>query len=446
MLKEEILTPEMQQSLHAEIHARPPTLLTAPQMIKHMVFWASHEQKQLAREYLNDLLEQDGQPGLDASAVFAQCQIGPVQLRWELHTEFVSWTFMRVPQASEIQAISAHPWPDPLTDLPPGWLQNLPGTLLTGVKLWVLPLQQVQPDACLAHLFGDRYVTGSWVISQSTQLYADLKVRADACTHMLILTPAADTRSNYALRLGRLVQRVLEIETYRMTALLGLPAARQSASWLSQAEDELAAVARDVSHTDNAGEPALLDRLTRLAARLEEMYARTHSRFSASAAYHHLVLQRLDDIVEQRMEDMQTLRAFLSRRLAPAMATCRSVDARQASLSERIARIDNLLRTRINMAQKRGSRELLASMNRRQYLQLRLQSTVEGLSVAAISYYVVGLVAYLARGARQIGWPWSVETSVALATPVVIFGVWFSLRAMHHRIMGREEESDDTQE
>ena len=46
---------------------------------------------------------------------------------------------------------------------------------------------------------------------------------------------------------------------------------------------------------------------------------------------------------------------------------------------------------------------LLGAMNRRQQLQLRLQATVEGLSVAAITYYIVGLVGYAAKGLKEGG-------------------------------------------
>ena len=188
-----------------------------------------------------------------------------------------------------------------------------------------------------------------------------------------------------------------------------------------------------------ADEPALLDRLTQLAARLESLYASTHARFSATAAYDELVRQRLLDIAEVRIESMQSLRDFMERRLAPAMATCRSTDRRQAALSARIARVGDLLRTRVEVEQQQSSRELLAAMNRRQGLQLKLQSTVEGLSVAAITYYVVGLVSYVVKGAQKYGWPFGVELSSAVAVPIVALAVWLSLQRMHHHITHADE-------
>ncbi len=55
------------------------------------------------------------------------------------------------------------------------------------------------------------------------------------------------------------------------------------------------------------------------------------------------------------------------------------------------------------MALEAQNQTLLASMDRRARLQLRLQQTVEGLSVAAICYYVVGLA--LGCAARAGGRP-----------------------------------------
>ncbi len=68
-------------------------------------------------------------------------------------------------------------------------------------------------------------------------------------------------------------------------------------------------------------------------------------------------------------------------------------------------------------------------MNRRARLQLRLQQTVEGLSVAAVSYYVVGLIGYLARGGQEaFGLPWDPAVATAVAVPAVVIMVWALVR------------------
>ena len=166
----------------------------------------------------------------------------------------------------------------------------------------------------------------------------------------------------------------------------------------------------------------------------ESQYAATHSRFSASAAYFELVDRRIADISESRLAGLQTIGEFMERRLSPARSTCAWATRRQDALSQRVSRMSNLLRTRVEIEQQQSSQALLGAMNRRQGLQLKLQSTVEGLSVAAITYYIVGLVSYLAKAAQGVGWPWSAETTAAGAIPVVALAVWASLRRLHNKV------------
>ncbi len=154
---------------------------------------------------------------------------------------------------------------------------------------------------------------------------------------------------------------------------------------------------------DAADEPALLDRLTRLEAEIENRQSETRFRFSASDAYYELVRQRIDELREQRIQGLQTFREFTERRLAPAMNTCRSAAARQESLSQRVARATRLLSTRVDLTRERQNQALLESMDRRASLQLRLQSTVEGLSVAAVTYYVVALIGHAAEALHEAG-------------------------------------------
>ena len=437
-LAPDVLTPELRQALHQELHARPAPELQTPLAVTRWVMLGDEAERTASRTHLAALLAGRGLTPPPEDAAFVQADLGELSLRWELHTEFVAWTFFRPLAAPDLAALAAGEPPTATELLPAAWRQALPGQALTGVHLWAVPKPLRGGADVLRRLFGEHGVTGSHVISQGSELHTDLRLRADGCLRMLVLAGSPGPGGATPQRLGRLVQRVLEVDTYRMAALLGLPPARRVVRWLVEGEAELAALALAVGRAGHADEPALLDRLTRLAARLESLYASTHARFSASAAYDELVRQRLQDMAEQPMEGMQSLREFLDRRLAPAMATCRAADRRQAALSARIARVGDLLRTRVEVEQQRSSRELLAAMNRRQGLQLKLQSTVEGLSVAAITYYVVGLVAYVARGAQNLGWPVSVELTAAGAVPLVALGVWAGLRRLHHRIAGAE--------
>jgi hypothetical protein len=109
----------------------------------------------------------------------------------------------------------------------------------------------------------------------------------------------------------------------------------------------------------------------------------------------------------------------MARRFEPAVATCQTVSARLHDLSERVAQASGLLSTRVDIARERQNQALLSSMDRRAKLQLRLQQTVEGLSVAAIVYYVAGLVGYVTKGAKAGGLPLNADLVIGLAVPVV---------------------------
>ncbi|QTD46446.1 DUF3422 family protein [Ottowia testudinis] len=427
----------LRAELHQEVHARPPEALAAPLAVSHHVMWADADARAQSRTHLAELLAGAGLDAPPAGANFFRAELQSFGLRWEQHTEFVSWTFLHPMQPDEVFALQCgEPPPAAALQVPAAWRQALPGECLTLLHLWAVPRQALDGAATVRVLFDPDSVTGSTVISGSSDLHTDMHLHADGSIRMLVLVGESAPGKVSPRRLGRLVQRLLDIETYRMAALMGLPAARESLAWLAQGESELARLAQAVRQAMPQDEPALLDRLTRLAAELEGRYAATHTRFSASAAYFSMVEQRLADIAETRIAGMQSLHDFMQRRLTPAMLTCRSAERRQAALSQRIERVSGLLRTRVEVEQQQSSRELLAGMNRRQDLQLKLQSTVEGLSVAAISYYVLGLLAYVLKGAQKLGWPFSVEASIAVAVPLVIATVWWSMRQLHRRIVG----------
>ena len=416
-------------ALHNEIHARPPEALAAPVALSHIVMWGDAGAREASRAHLAALLRDHHLPQPDAASTHLRVELAGFRIRWELHTEFVTWTFSRPCDATDLAAT------EPLTALqavPHDWLAALPGQCLAALHLWVVVAPVDRSAAALPrHLLHEDTLVGASVADDHACVYTDFALHADGHARMVLLAGAMSPR-----RLGRLVQRLLEVDTYRMAALLCLPAARESATLLAVAESELAALAEAIRLAGPAQEPRLLDRLTRLAGQVESHYAATHSRFSASAAYFELVDRRLQDIGESRLPGLQTLGEFIDRRLSPARATCAWAVRRQDALSQRVSRISNLLRTRVEIDQQQSSQALLATMNRRQGLQLKLQATVEGLSVAAITYYIVGLVSYLAKGAQALGWPFGPEATAAVAIPIVAAGVWLSLRRLHARVLG----------
>ena len=413
-------------ALHNEIHARPPEAMAAPRALSHVVMVAGAAERDASRAHLAALLRDHHLPLPDAQGTHVRLEVGGFRIRWELHTEFVTWTFSRPFDAAafgEQEPVTA------IQAVPQDWLAALPGQCLAALHLWVLPTRELPQAAFTRQLLREDSLVGSTVAHGHGAVFTDFAIHADGYSRMVLQADGLPAR-----RLGRLVQRLLEIDTYRMAALLGLPAAREAAAELAYAERELAELAGAIRVAGRHEEPQLLDRLTKLAGQVESQYATTHSRFSASSAYFELVDRRIADISEARLAGLQTIGEFMDRRLSPARATCEWATRRQDALSQRVSRISNLLRTRVEIEQQQSRQALLGTMNHRQDLQLKLQATVEGLSVAAITYYIVGLVSYLAKGAHGIGWPWSAESTAAFAIPVVALAVWWSLRRLHSKV------------
>jgi uncharacterized membrane-anchored protein len=189
---------------------------------------------------------------------------------------------------------------------------------------------------------------------------------------------------------------------------------------LADADRQLSALLNEMVEVRSEDEPALLDRLTRLAAVVEGTISSTLGRICAARAYQDLVERRLAELREVRVEGVQPIGEFVERRLRPAMSTCETVARLQDSLSERISRASEMLRTRVDIALQRQNQALLSTAAHRAKLQLRLQETVEGLSVAAVSYYVVGLVGYAAKAVKAAGAPVNPEIVTGIAIPIVV--------------------------
>jgi uncharacterized membrane-anchored protein len=411
--------------LHNEVHARPPEPMQVPLAISHIVMWADSQGREASRAHLSQLLSDHHQPSPGPEITHLRVDLGHWRLRWELHTEFVSWTFMR--DASE-DVLSMNPPPAAWQAVPQEWLRALPGVALAKLHLWAMPARAIE-SGNFARILHEDSLVASTLSDGQAEVHTDFQIHADGFSRMVLFVGSITPR-----RTGRLVQQLLEIETYRMAAMLGLPAARQAGQALSDAERQLAELAQAIRSADRSSEAALLDRLTTLAGQVEGQYAATHSRFSATRAYFELVDRRILDIRESRLAGQQTIAEFMERRLSPARSTCEWAVRRQTALSERVSRMSNLLRTRVEIEQQQSSQDLLAAMNRRQGLQLKLQSTVEGLSVAAITYYMTGLVHHVAEGLEAHGWPFGITTTTAAAVPLIALGVWLFIHRLHRKL------------
>jgi len=423
------LTPHaLRAAVLGEVHARPFTAIETPRRILHFAFDTVGEGAKLDRAALADFCARRGLEPLKEGAKHHRVTLGGATLRWEQHSEFTTYTWELPSESSVPFHPAASSLAAPMTSLPQ------PGPLLVALDLHLLADNKKKKIA-IEKLF-DRASLAVAENSDGNALFAtDFQADPSGFVRVLVLDRGLGPE-----RAGAMVQRIIELETYRTLALLGLPEAQRLMPSINRIETRLAEVTDEMRHAgaliDNQ---RLLEELTELASELEAGAAASLFRFGASRAYHEIVQLRLATIGERKVEGLPTWSSFLARRMSPAMRTCATTEARQADLSEKLARAANLLRTRVDVELERQNRDLLKSMNDRTRLQLRLQTTVEGLSVAAVSYYVVGLFGYLMKGLHDEGVPVDISLATALFVPVAVLAIWFVVRRIRRKhIAGAE--------
>ncbi|ARQ02577.1 DUF3422 family protein [Pseudorhodoplanes sinuspersici] len=412
-----------------EVHARPFTALSTPARVLHFAFDTMSDQAEADRNALADLCVRRGVQPPRPGDKHLHVSFGDLSLRWEQHSEFTTYTWELPSNPAEA------PFQPPASSLAtPMGLVPQPGPLLVAIDLQLMNDESDRID--VTRLF-NRPSLAVADNSDGTALYAtDFQPDAGGFVHILVLDRGLGPE-----RAGALVQRLIELETYRTLALLGLPKAQELAPSINRIEKRLAELTEELRSTSAlADNRRLLDQLTALAAELEAGATGSLFRFGASRAYDEIVQTRLKIIGERKVGGLPTWSSFLARRMAPAIRTCATTEERQATLSRKLARAANLLRTRVDVELEQQNQELLKSMNARTRLQLRLQATVEGLSVAAISYYVVGLFGYLVKGAHDAGWPIEPSLATAAFVPIAVLAIWWTVRRIRSRHIGRDHE------
>ncbi|KJE36243.1 membrane protein [Thalassospira sp. HJ] len=413
-------------ALHNEIHARPFGGVTSPARCSCLAFQTGEDLDQAVRDHFTTFCNRYSltPPAPDQKYFEAACD--GFSVIWERHAEFTVYVFKRTEPFN-------NPFEDPVINLVPlDWLDETPGQLIVGLHIVVEKTDRSDDE--LSRLFNHNGLTGSRILGGTAQVWTDFRLHGDGFGRILV----KDCGLEY-LQAGRLVQRLKEIEVYRMMALLAFPLAHSATPKVSEIDTRLSEITAEMASKTQTNDEETLAKLTDLAAQTEEMAASLNYRFSAARAYYRIVQARLNELREERIEGMQTIAEFLERRLAPAMRTCQNIGDRLEVLSKRVARANNLLRTRVDILLEAQNRDLLASMDRRVKLQLRLQQTVEGLSVAAITYYAVGLLGYLFKAIKDTGVPINDRVATGVAVPLVLGAIWFSM----HRIRKALHKADD---
>ncbi len=405
-----------------ELHARPFPTLEAP---CHAIYVAIKEpvdaqnrDRTRDRAHLLAILDRHGSAHPQPEATHFSGHIGRHDLKWESHTEFVTYSAFG-------RGVSARPFdPAEAEVFPEDWLAAAPGKRLVSllVRVDLMPATEAEVLARIEDWFVAESVAVARVVDGAAIVAGDFRI--DPAGHMrfaVFVQPGTPAR-----RVGRIVQRLCEIETYRAMSMLGLVRSRQLTARLNALDPKLSAMVSGLDRSEGSPD-ALLHDLLAIAAELESLAVQFQFRFGATGAYEAIVNDRVEVLREQRIEGRQTFAEFMRRRYDPAMRTVKSAEGRLRSMAERAARAAELLRTRVDVERSAQNQKLLESMDRRADLQLRLQRTVEGLSLVAISYYAVSLAAYFVAPLAEV-WHLSKAVVTAGLVPLVMLGVWLVLR------------------
>lgn len=419
------------RALHNEVHARPPARIRLPALVVYVAVLNEGITREMELQHLRKLPGQEHLTLEHLSGNFQRLRFDNHTLKWERHTEFTRYS---VVQSLPDDAL-VHGDDDKLFEalaVDPDWLAAIPGRTVAAIMTAMV-------NGDVDDLDGMRHMSEPWIEGRETMasmlgirrscVMTDFRLRPSGFERMLVVSPPNTSE----LRVGRISQRLLELETYRLMALRGLPVAKDLGPMLTQSEAQLAEIMARMENADTSDQE-LLGTLIGLAARIERATATHMYRFSATMAYHSLVEQRIESLRETPIPGTQTLGEFMLRRLSPAIATVQATSQRLSSLSQRVERASALLRTRVDIATETQNQMLLEKLTKGQDLQLRLQSTVEGLSIAAIAYYVVSLILYVGKAGKAAGLPLNPEMLAGALIPLVLVGVWWGTRQIHKKL------------
>lgn len=401
--------------INHEVHARPFQKLQAPLQLVHLAIVLDASRMEEAAEAASLLARKLGintVSGEEGGFFFSRNDV--VGVRFEPHNEFYSLTLYR---------FGAEPVADDQ-----GWMESLPGELLSGVEI-LFRKRRNDPLAWCREHFGDFQLAAAEVMSGGATIWTDFARRADTGLGRVLV----EDRSLLPFQAGRLLQRICEIETYRHMALLALPKAQEAMPQITCLDKRLAAITHRMSAGSEAGVIAadMLQELMELAARVEEISADTANRFSAAEAYFALLDTRMLELREERIEGLQTVTQFMERRLEPARRTCRAAGERIERLSQRIARVSELLRSQVDLSIEQQNRDLLEALNSRARRQLKLQAKLESFTIIVVTYYAFDLIERSIRNTlpgaefRQ-----DILMALSLSVPLIAGVLWWYVRRL----------------
>ena len=398
---------EFRSLIHAETHARPVPPIIAPATIRRVAFMSVDRGKDLAALHR----QMSALAGAVEGARQLTFEVRDLSVTWEMHNEFVTLTWRSAPDQQPL-------WPE---GIGLEWHAKL--AFVSASQVDILNTETIGEDGlasyapyslCHSAIYGGQAVIATDFLPDADQ-FVRFTVAAGRCG---------------AQRCGVIARRLLEIETYRCFALLGLPVARAQGAKVQAYESSLLRIMQHIGEqsTPEAHELALND-LHRLSVEASRTVEDTSFRFAATQAYGEVLANRLMRLGEAPLDESTTLTRYLDNRIQPALATCRAMEKRLTELTYKVRRSIELLDTTITVSIQTQNQEVLDTILSTAQSQYRLQETVEGLSIIAITYYGLGILSYLLEGVHD-ALPIAKPVLLSVAAPIIGIMVFFLVRRL----------------
>lgn len=401
--------------IHAETHARPVPPLAGPATIRRVAFMSADRGKDLARlqRQMAELGKLDSvDPGAARQLEFERDGRSVV---WEMHNEFATLTWKSPLEDAET-------WPKGI-----GLELHADVALVSATRVDVLDDDTI--DAARLAQMAENSLCYSTIYAGQARIATDFVQDTDRFVGFVVAA-----RSCGAQRRGVIVRRLLEIETYRCFALLGLPVARQVGGRVQGYEHRLSAIMGEIGEGSSpTGYRASLEALHALSVDVGQTVEETSFRFAATQAYGQIIAERLARLGEAPIGESTTIQRYLDNRVQPALATCRATEKRLTELGTKVQRSIELLDATITVSIQTQNQTALDTILSTAQSQYRLQETVEGLSIIAISYYALGILGYIAEGVHEL-LPVDKPVLLTFLAPVVILVVFFGIRRLRRTI------------
>jgi len=389
-------------------------------------------------------------PPPPTASFFTADLAGTCKLRWERHTEAMTYTFSRQATADDM-ASPFEPTSLPLSVIPQWWTASLPGTVVASLHVALIEQQQPrlinsvvaqqQRFQWIANQFNrSSTITAATVDSRRFRVYSDWRPHADGFSRMLLLSDMPEEATNKRSSAGKVLQRLIELEKYRVLALMGLPFAQALVPRIDQLNstlDGVMASAGQAGQLDVNEQRRLLKEISELTAAALTLGSSSHFRFSASAAYSQIVDDRIRFLEMEPIDGLPSMATYVQSTSHPAMRTCQAAVRRLEALSASSNRAADLLRTSLTVQQQADAGRQLEQIRSNARTQLMLQESVEGLSVVAITYYSTGVLGYVAKAADKVGLlPIPPELALGLGVPFIAAAVWLGLNQLKKHVHG----------